>query len=354
MGTPENRDAAVRATVMRPACGTGTFAPITKPTMRHLSVLLLAALLPALAQGAILRVNNTGVPAPYTSVSAAMNAAQNGDTIHLEASPINYGTLTLTKRLVIIGPGYFLDVNQLTQSNANSARMDWVSFSTGSEGSVIFGVVFNSNTTINRSNVRIERCRFMNNVNFYSSSPLNNVQLVGSYVHGDLTVQGGSQPITNATIANNIFLGRLTASANMSGEFVHNTVRNASADPAFTLSNMVVRNNIFDCVVTPGNNTFMHNLFRTAPVPATNGNMVNVDMSDMFVGGTADGQWRLASGAAAIGAADDGSDCGAYGGSAPYRMSGVPPIPSIIGLTAPHTVDLGAPLPVTLSARTNN
>ena len=321
--------------------------------MRYFTPLLLAALLPQLTFSAVLRVNNSGVPAPYTSLSGAVNAAQPGDTIHVEASPNNYGALNLNKAVTIIGPGYFLGDNAQTQANLGSAMCLWISPTSGSEGALMMGLVFTTTTSISRSNVRYERCRFQANVNFYGSTPLNNIQLVGCYVQGDLTVQGGSQPITNVTVANNIFLGRLLPSANFSGEFVHNTVVNAD-DPAFNLSNMIVRNNIFDCAVAAGNNVFMHNLFSTAPVPADNGNQVNVAMAGMFAGGTVDHQWQLAIGAPAIGAGDNGADCGAFGGSAPYRLSGVPSIPSIFGLTAPHTIALGEELPVTMSARSND
>lgn len=321
--------------------------------MRHITTLLLAALLPQLAFSAILRVNNSGVPAPYTSLSAAVNAAQPGDTIHVEASPNNYGAHNLNKAVTIIGPGYFLGANAQTQANLGSAMFQWISPSGGSEGAVVMGLVFTTTTSISRSNVRYERCRFQANVNFYGSTPLSNVQLVGCYVQGDFTVQGGSANITNATVANNIFLGKLLPSAYFSGEFAHNTVVNADEAPAFTLNNMIVRNNIFDCAVAAGNNVYMHNLFRTAPVPADNGNQVNVAMAGMFAGGTVDHQWQLAAGAPAIGAGDNGADCGAFGGNAPYRLSGVPSIPSIFGLTAPHTIALGEELPVTMSARSN-
>jgi hypothetical protein len=321
--------------------------------MRILPTLLAAMLFAGTARSAILRVNNSGAPAPYTTFSAAHTAAQPGDTIHVEASPINYGSNFISKQLVIIGPGYFLGENAQTQAGLASATFQWLSWNSGGEGTVVSGVTFSSQTTINRSNIRIERCRFLNNLNFYHSSSLSGIQVIGCYVQGNLTVQSGSAVITDITMANNIFLGTLSQSASMAGEFVNNTVRNTSTDPVFSLSNMIARNNIFDCEVTPGNNTFLHNLFRTAPVPAVDGNQVSVDMSTMFGGGTVDNQWQLAPGSPAIAAGDNGEDCGAFGGNEPYRLSGIPAVPSIFGMTAPSTISVGATLPVTMSARTN-
>ena len=284
--------------------------------MRYNLLPLAALLFATSAQAAILRVNNSGVPAPYTSFPDAHTAAQPGDTIHVEASPINYGSHFISKQLVILGPGYFLGENAQTQVSLASATFTWFSFS-GNQvaGTVISGLTFSSTFTINASEVRVERCRFLSNVNFYQTPSATGVQLVGCHIQGNLTVQSGSGPYTNTTIANNIFLGTLSASAFMAGEFVNNTVRNALTDPAFTLSNMIARNNIFDCEVTPGNNVFLHNLFRTAPVAADNGNQVNVAMGAMFAGGTVDNQWQLAPGSPAMDAADDGGDCGAFGGN---------------------------------------
>ncbi len=316
-------------------------------------VLLAASLLALNTHAAILRVNNTGVPAPYTNFSVAHTAAQNGDTIHVEASPINYGSHFVSKQLVILGPGYFLGQNAQTQVGLASATFTWLSWNAGSAGTVVSGLTFSGATTINHSNIRIERCRFLGVLNFYGSGSVNGVQVIGCYLQAGMEVLAGQPPITNTTLANNIILGTLVANSSMAGEFVNNTVRNAAETPAFSLSNMIVRNNIFDCEVTPGNNVFLHNLFRTAPVPAGEGNEVNVDMATMFAGGTVDNQWQLAPGAPAIAAGDNGEDCGAFGGNEPYRLSGIPAVPSIFGMTAPSTIGVGVPLPVTMSARTN-
>ena len=70
------------------------------------------------------RVNNSGIPADFTTASQMMNSASvlNGDTVYFEGSMNAYGSLTITKRLVIIGPGYFLGENDSTQANKKSAK----------------------------------------------------------------------------------------------------------------------------------------------------------------------------------------------------------------------------------------
>lgn len=55
--------------------------------------------------------NNLGVNADYTSLTAAVNDVVNvlaGDTLMVEASATGYGNITVTRKLIIIGAGYFL------------------------------------------------------------------------------------------------------------------------------------------------------------------------------------------------------------------------------------------------------
>src|SRR5258708_3568687 len=51
--------------------------------------------------------NNVGVVADFNNVTSAIAAASVGDTIHIEASAAAYASFNVTKRLVIIGTGYF-------------------------------------------------------------------------------------------------------------------------------------------------------------------------------------------------------------------------------------------------------
>ncbi|HNU87663.1 MAG TPA: hypothetical protein PKJ94_05215, partial [Ferruginibacter sp.] len=85
----------------------------------------------------IWRINNTGVPADFTSPQTAVNSASvvNGDTLHIEASGASYGGLTLTKQLVIIGNGYLLgtlgaNANPDLQANPATSLLSSVLFNT--------------------------------------------------------------------------------------------------------------------------------------------------------------------------------------------------------------------------------
>jgi len=66
-----------------------------------------------------------------------------------------------------------------------------------------------------------------------------------------------------------------------------------------------------------------------------------------------DGDWQLRSGSPAIGAGLDGVDCGMFGGSTPYVLSGIPAIPSIYYFIAPGSASGAEGLQVEIKARAN-
>lgn len=68
--------------------------------------------------------SNTGRPADFRSLQAAHDSASvtAGDVLHVVASTISYGGLTMTKALSIIGLGYLLNQNLSFSVAAPSAR----------------------------------------------------------------------------------------------------------------------------------------------------------------------------------------------------------------------------------------
>jgi hypothetical protein len=92
-------------------------------------------------------------------------------------------------------------------------------------------------------------------------------------------------------------------------------------------------------------NLFSNNITDASTLfPADNGNQINVDLSTVFLvapsnpnipqGISTDGRWQLKPDSPAKGAgfgstSEKPVDCGAFGGTYPYVLSGLPPIPSI-------------------------
>ncbi|MBL7965336.1 MAG: hypothetical protein JNM31_15980 [Flavobacteriales bacterium] len=312
------------------------------------------------AHAAIHRVNNTGIAADFTTLQAAHDAATAGDTLHLEPSGSSYGNCTFTKQLVVIGPGWFLSNNPGTQANLESAKTGALIFDPGSNGAVVSGldVQGGSPSVVKASFVRIERCRFTSGSNslhiVYTFAGLNITGVVvnGCYISNAIVAGQSGSVVNDLTISNTY-----SAQINLSGGPVNGELRNCvmTAGTAYYGSaGISAVNNIFNGAVVVGGSMFSNNLFSGAPVPATNGNQINVVMGTVFVGGTGDAQYQLAVGSPAIGAGAGGADCGLFGGLEPYRLSGIPPVPSIFVLSAATATDQGTPLQVTISARSND
>ena len=87
------------------------------------------------------RVNNNplytdGCDHCFSELQEAVNSTMvsPGDTIHVEASGINYDGADITKELTIIGTGYFLNENgQLQQNQQSSIFGDPIVLAPGSQ-----------------------------------------------------------------------------------------------------------------------------------------------------------------------------------------------------------------------------
>jgi len=283
------------------------------------------------------RINNTGIPADFTTASEAMNSplVMNGDTLYFEGSITHYGNITFTKKLVVIGPGYFLGENDSTQADVKPAKLYVVEFAAGSEGTIVKGMTIESWTTVNTSGITLEKNKigsigfnggnshvlirnYISDINIVSTNNIlianNIIYRTGSNIYPSISMNNSS-----ATLLNNIFLGYVYITNSI---FRNNIQPNISAPDCFIPTNSVVENNI-------GASTQFGNL---------NGNQQNVDMSTVFEStGSTDGMYMLKTGSPALGAGAGGVDCGAFGGNYPYVLSGMVSGPSVWYLNMDET-----------------
>lgn len=336
------------------------------------------------AQAKIWRINNNpGITADFSTFNAAATAGTviAGDTLYLEPSATSYstGSFNLTKRLVVIGMGFFLDpANTSTPGNAGlqastqNSKLDFFRIADGANGSKFIGIQFNSgpylSTSPNAYNVVFEKCYggsffayFENNSNY------SNITIKKCFFQNSGITASAGATITNFTCENSVFWSHNINLPNMSG--TNNIIRNNSffSTSSNVISNAYVANNIFGVVneVNFTNCTIKNNLFQvgqTLPPTASN-NQINVNMTNVYVGGTTgslDSRIVLKPGSPAIGAgltigAVVSPDCGAFGATDPYKLSGIPNIPSIYSLTVPTSIPAGTPsMNITFSTRSNN
>lgn len=357
--------------------------------MKKVYLACLCIAISGMASAKIWRVNNnTGVVADFTNVQAAHDAAavHNGDTLHVEASANGYGSLYMSKRLVVMGAGYYLAetspmiANPKTEANTNISSISNLYFNPGSKGSSVSGMYVGSYCVIQDSMVTVQRCYINSDLYFadsytaysgFADTIRQNIiaggfrcgyQSTGKFqkvlAYNNLVFSG-----TGADFGSNI--------NNIDGYFINNNfIYYYSAfgnTIGMTTANFVYQNNIFGQVnfgAYQSSNVYFNNICMGAGVPAGNSNVQNVDVPGTVfkdwtgngAGLSSDGRYALKPGGTdpAIGAGTlNGGpvDCGAFGGPAPYILSGMPNAPSIYVLTVPTQINSGtASMNITLSS----
>ncbi|MBD0259039.1 MAG: hypothetical protein ICV83_25250 [Cytophagales bacterium] len=328
---------------------------------KHVYCLIVSVLLTMPVSAKIWRVNNnTGVAADFTTLQAAHDGAANGDTLHVEGSATSYGALTLTKKLVIIGPGYYLGENPDTQALKLTAKAGYIRFFQASAGSVLMGMdMQGQNTDVHANDITIKR-----NLYALPNGNDNPEWGVGAiYLYYQYSGSGNLGPIANIFIVQN-YGARISNSYAATGVLITNNflTTNSYVDPttnwAVTLDDnteAILKNNVirgkvqlFNSNVTnnilfagtfeKNNNLVSNNLGSGTQFDNANGNKQNVDMATVFVGAgegvSTDGRWNLKAGSPAIGAGYGSTpqnrvDAGMFSGSTPYVLSGMPPVPSV-------------------------
>ena len=108
--------------------------------------------------------------------------------------------------------------------------------------------------------------------------------------------------------------------------------------------------------------SFSNNIFvNFDPLGANVGNnLVNIDPATLFIGfpnqggNSLDGQFRLKSNSPAIGAGEGGVDVGPFGGSSPYKLSGISLHPNIWFVNMPTIGTSGGGLQVQVKVNAND
>lgn len=303
--------------------------------------------------------NNPGVNADFTDLTSAHAGAASGDTLHLEGSPNGYGSVTFTKKLTVLGPGYYLDENPNSQSLLQSAKVNGITFSMGSQGSVVMGLDFVGNgIAVFTDDIIIRRNKF--------SSPGNNVPdwttgVINVYYHSDNSAIPANNIIISQNYGLKVFVNNPSTGILITNNFISTngwegdgTGSNALATHANAI--ILVQNNIFrrgkvigynsnftNNILVNGffegtGNLYSNNIASGTQFGNANGNQQNIVMTNVFVGpGTGistDGQWKLKAGSPALGAgygstAQNPIDAGMYGGQSAYILAGMPPMPAI-------------------------
>lgn len=280
----------------------------------------------------IWRVNNTPtINADYSDFQTALTNTPAGDTLYVEGSLTNYvptnNPFRLSKKLIVIGPGYFFQLNDTTQYLKSSAVISELSINPGAEGTIIEGMQINSlhvgsnNITISKNYIiGLEPTIWIDDKGTRNNISITNVSITKNWIGGSYGSFGYNNGMTcTGKVSNNIIqvsqvllpLGGFTISNNV---FLGNSL---------VTRNSIIQNNIWNAsfsgfigdAINPLNNTYSNNIYDNT----------------VFQGGTPyqDANYKLKAGSAASGKGTYGVDCGAFGGSDPYVVCGLPASPHI-------------------------
>lgn len=297
----------------------------------------------SMAQAKILRVNNTtGSGAPYTKVDDAVADAVAGDTIMLDGAKASYGNITINKKLVLLGPGYWRSENGVTGQGESDATMGTITINSAAQGTVIRGLNLEY-IKVNANNVVINRCHVWNGINLISGigNTADNCVVHQNLIAGN--IQGYSNAIyTNFTqITNNIFTTRRNNVIRYinEGYIAYNTFTCSKPDQydkqiadikgcTLTKNILIGNEDIID------GNSYVDN-YMSAGWNITLYNHQNTDL-------TIKNEQLSDEDAAAI------AGKGAFNGDDPYVISGIPAGPVIQDVTVPASVEQGNNLNITI------
>lgn len=294
--------------------------------------------------------NNENSPGQYTTIQAAHDAAQEGDTLYIHASPNMYdltsSVIIAIKRLVYIGEGALPD-KQNKYSTTIGSQLDLRGSqdgTTSAAGSVFYGLNFYNSLAIEEvSNVSISYCKLTISSGTKTSGLLVTNSIIGF----------GSGKCTNSFFSNNIITALGLEDYSTYNVFVNNIIN--AGDPkggnhalyannifyynagfpstGLTHENMTFTNNLFHYNGNPmnsnhisGTNTGSGNLFQIDPefeygAPINGGfnggfngyNYTYPGVSGPFV------NYNLQATSPCKNYGTDGTDLGIYGGSYPWQ-----------------------------------
>lgn len=357
---------------------------------------LAASAFAAISARATVRTVNNNNPSPgqFSSLAAAHAAAQAGDTLYIHPSPTNYGSLTISKQLTLIGSGH-----NPQSTDPQTAKLDIIQFfGTAASHTRIISLdldyVYWDGNSYNVNAVTVTRCNLRTGIYIYTDVDT-------MYVEGNVFAGTGENitmnyaqnyNIRNFFITNNVFNGyfsRFYPSVNAGSSIYLRNNLFTRAGYLFRDNNgngtdngrLIFQNNIFYRTTPTGgpgeiaNSEFSRNIsYLGSPATSgvdtfseTNGNFTaptypNLEgVNPLFVSYPAAGaafsyahNYVLQSTSPARNAGTDGKDIGITGGNGYFQKFGTPPIPVVhdLQITSPANATIlpGGTLQVNLKS----
>jgi Leucine-rich repeat (LRR) protein len=261
--------------------------------------------------------------ADFKSLYAGIYGTNTGDTLYVAGSDTPYyeSNMRLEQQRIIYGPGYFLGENPETQASLKEALAPSINIAKGSEGTEIYGMTWNQILINNQASAiddTVRSIHIVNNkineisINDDSQNILISKNFINQFTFASTPLVGVSRSYQDIFIENNIIdtvttvFAKATVDKNVMSNvnFTRNTI-NVFTD---SIESAILSNNIindYQATANTNNGTIDY----AGSSFADNALLVDND----FVSTT-------------------NVDAGAFSGSEPYVLSGLPPAPHIYEL----------------------
>jgi hypothetical protein len=198
-------------------------------------------------------VSNIDSAAQYTTIQAAIDASNTGDSVFVSGSPINYASFTISdKKLAVFGPGWSPNNQAALTAKVSGCTINGAA-TTGSE---IQGLTFIGSVSINSSNLGVNNLQFIRNkfqgIYIYVYYAVSNYLFEGNWFDNSILYDYFGYAFSNWILHNNIFYN--TSNYNVYGFtgtnilFDHNLwygPSSGSIDCFVSCQNLMLTNNIF-------------------------------------------------------------------------------------------------------------
>jgi hypothetical protein len=340
-----------------------------KQTLSLLTLLLFTLTTTAFAQRTLIADNSGNPPEGdhvFPSLQAAIDAAVAGDIIHVVATGLSHGEVTISGKtdLEIYGAGF----NPSLSAGALGKR------------SYVDDMIIKVSTDIKISGIEVLDDFF---IQVESGVLSEDIILEKIYIRDALNIDGGRNVLVKKSLFRRLFAEDGSISQYADIVFTNNIISGNSFD-GFQAQNALFTNNLihgnswinyFNCVFinniisgtfrgTPTGNSFNTNLMSIEFGIGDNGNIGSNNvvkaftLSQLFIDinigtGTWDRFWDpTPKSEDVIGKATDGGDLGPTGGSDPYQLTSFS-LPAITEFLAPTSVKKGNTFEVTIKAKGN-
>ena len=353
--------------------------------MKHvlISFLLISACTEAFSQNLITVGILPDLNTDYSSIQAAIDAASPGDIIQITPGVYSETGVTIDKELYIQGSGFNIVGNFSTNGILTGSAFlnSAVSITADGSNSIIESLDIHRLDVTDAVDILIRRSRIRH-------ATIANMagEFQGCYMGGSQFSLEDAQFLLsgniNITYSNCLFPDvRSIASSGRASIFdpwIHQTTPSGQINFDRCIFRNLLHGTLSNVIVIVENSIFLTN---DARIAATNGNGSIVVNSLFEIGASNDAsathnifsinganelngypnstpsfdaQFMLSSSSQAIGYANDGGDCGIFGGLNPYILSGIPSIPFIYNFDANLQGSTGGGLDVNIQVRSQN